>query len=128
MKAHIRKNLPSAVVWNLKDLAPVKQVCAELGLALLETAEQDLDRCLGEILGLPGRYQAGLHTPKGDFPAALILHGLADAQLDTLLARLREKEISIPLKAVVTDTNRQWPLGALLQELCEERAAFEAGR
>lgn len=128
MKAHIRKIGPSALCWKPENRTALNEVCRELGIRLVQADEADLEKTLGQLLDLPGRYPTGLTVPKGDFAPALILHGLADAQLDRCLALLREKGISIPLKAIVTDSNRQWPLAVVLQELTEERAAFESGK
>lgn len=128
MKAHIRKTCPSALCWKPENLPALNEVCRELGIRLVQAVEADLEKSLGQLLELPGRYPAGLTVPKGDFAPALILHGLADAELDKCLALLRKKDLSIPLKAIVTDTNSQWPLAVVLQELSEERAAFEAGK
>ena len=132
MKAHIRPQLPCALLWNFDHDQPgrsaLETTCQKLGLKLIETSVSDLGRPVGEICGLVGKYRSGPLPPVTDFPAALILQGLSDTQLDTLLADLRAAQAVIPLKAVVTETNRQWPLAILLQELMEERAAFESAK
>ena len=48
--------------------------------------------------------------------------------LNKLLRLLRENGLSIPHKAVLTDTNKDWALGFLLEEIERERQAMAAAR
>ena len=50
------------------------------------------------------------------------------AGLNKLLRLLRENGLSIPHKAVLTDTNKDWALGFLLEEIERERQAMAAAR
>lgn len=129
MKAHIRPNRPTALAWgfdaNSSELCQLNTVCANVGLTLVPVGPNDLTRCVGELCGLPGHFSAAAVNCRTDFPPALILSGLAEKALDQLLAALRQQQLNIPLKAVVTTINRQWPLCELLNELCEEHAAFQ---
>ena len=57
-------------------------------------------------------------APQGEM---LILHGLSNLRLDALLKALRTSGIApVALKAVVTDTNIQWPLKTLYGHLLLE--------
>ena len=52
----------------------------------------------------------------------------ADAGKDTLLDLLKQAQVNIPLKAVVTPANRSWVFGDLLAHLQEEHTAFTAAK
>ena len=58
----------------------------------------------------------------------LVMAGLNERQLDTVLTELRRRRVHIPLKAVVTPTNAEWTAGELYNELCRERDAIAQGR
>jgi len=58
----------------------------------------------------------------------LVMAGLNDRQLDTVLAELRRRKVHIPLKAVLTPTNAEWTAGELYTELCRERDAIARGK
>ena len=58
----------------------------------------------------------------------LVMAGLNERQLDTVLTELRRRKVHIPLKAVLTPTNAQWTAGELYTELCREREAIAQGR
>ena len=44
--------------------------------------------------------------------------------MDTLLDLMKQAQVNIPLKAVVTPSNKNWVFGDLLAHLSEEHAAF----
>jgi hypothetical protein len=58
----------------------------------------------------------------------LVMAGLNERQLDTVLTELRRRKVHIPLKAVLTPTNADWTAAELYTELCRERDAIAQGR
>jgi len=71
--------------------------------------------------GADGAAEAGAYegaaAPETEF---LLLCGLGDKQLDRLLADLRRAGVKVPYKAVLTEHNRDWPLGKLIAEVARE--------
>lgn len=132
MKAHISPVAPTALVWNYTPADagwPVLQTaCAAAGLTLKQVNSAQAGANVGWLCGLPGSSQACLllHLEPDAYPPALVLSGLAQAKLDQLLAALRAGGVVIPLKAVVTPTNREWPFCELLAELLREHTALNA--
>ena len=57
----------------------------------------------------------------------LVMHALDKRQFNGFLDSLRSFDISVPLKAVVTDTNISWSSEKLHRELSSERKAISAG-
>ena len=51
-----------------------------------------------------------------------------DKDVDTLLDLMKQAQVNIPLKAVVTPSNRSWVFGDLLAHLQEEHAAVTAAK
>ena len=124
MKAHITKRRPLALGYRLP--AGAAQAIAEAGFSLRELTADDLSCELGALAD--GTARAA--TPAGEAPAEplLALADFTEPQLDALLAALRQKSISIPLKAVLTQTNRRWTVGQLLEELRREHEAMTRQR
>lgn len=58
----------------------------------------------------------------------MLLCGLGDRQLDRLLAAMRRAGLSVPYKAVLTEHNKSWPLGTLIEEVAREHARMTAAR
>ena len=54
--------------------------------------------------------------------------GMKVKDVDTLLDLMKQAQVTIPLKAVVTSSNRSWVFGDLLAHLQEEHAAFTAAK
>ena len=51
-----------------------------------------------------------------------------EEDVDTLLDLMKQAQVTIPLKAVVTPSNRNWVFGDLLAHLQEEHTAFTAAK
>ncbi|MBE6910792.1 MAG: DUF3783 domain-containing protein [Ruminococcaceae bacterium] len=79
---------------------------------------------LGETVGRLASANAngGGAPPPDTVPETpfMLLCALGDRQLDRLLADMRRAGVSVPYKAVLTDTNRSWTLGALIAEVVRE--------
>lgn len=55
----------------------------------------------------------------------LIMRGMSRNDLDNFLSGLRQKGIRIALKCVETETNREWPLQKLYEEIKKEHESIE---
>ena len=126
MKAHIAALPPAtALAWNVPEDSALDKVCAGAGVRLRTVKEEDLGRTVAALCGLPGAEEGGLNAGPADPTPALVLWGLDRKGLDAFLDRLKEAGVRIPLKAVVTDTNRAWTFAALLEELHAEHRAVQ---
>ena len=111
-------------------LPALSQICRTSGLRLREVNEKELGCPLGKLAGFScpdaADVREGLVSPAEPL---LILCGLSDKKTDELLRRLREAGLSSAFcKAALTQTNQQWNLPSLYQELCRERQAIEASQ
>ena len=83
---------------------------------------------------LPSCWRGGGKSPQnagagaGAYPPALVLANFRDKDVDTLLDLMRQAQVTIPLKAVVTPANRNWMFADLLAHLQEEHTAFTAAK
>lgn len=120
---------PCAVLWGLDPSvekgAAVRAVLKEMGVVARTALPERLGDPAGAFARMPGFRPAPLPYA-GPTPAAeefVLLCGLTDAQVDEFLARSRETGCVVGPKALLTKTNRAWPLACLIDAVCVEHAA-----
>ena len=135
MKAHIARNqnagIPLALGWNLSaaDRGILEGMAPAFGMKLLLVAPNDAGKTVAQLLGeVETLAPRTLVLEPGAYPPALVLANFREKDLDTLLDLMRQAKVNIPLKAVVTPSNKNWVFGDLLAHLQEEHAAFTAAK
>lgn len=130
MKAFVRPIVPTALVWGIaqdtETFAKLQVILTDLNIATKPVGSAEAGCQVGYLCGIPGASMASLmlFVPDTAYLPAIILHGLSDQMLDKLLVKLKKEQITIPLKCVVTNTNKVWPLCQLLAELAQEHEQF----
>lgn len=135
MKAHIARNqnagVPLALGWNLApgDRGKLDGMAAAFGMKLINVSPADAGKTVAQLLGeVECLAPRTLVLEPGSYPPALVLANFKDKDLDKLLFLLKQAQVNIPLKAVVTPSNKNWLFGDLLAHLQEERTAFLAAK
>ncbi len=135
MKAHIARNqnagVPLALGWNLSaaDRGILEGMAPAFGMKLLLVSPADAGRTVTQLLGeVETTAPRTLVLEPDAYPSALVLANFRNKDVDTLLDLMRQAKVNIPLKAVVTSTNKNWVFGDLLAHLQEEHAAFTAAK
>lgn len=135
MKAHIARNqnagVPLALGWNLSpaDRGKLEGMAPAFGMKLLLVAPADAGKTVAQLLGeVEVKAPRTLVLEPGAYPPALVLANFRDKDVDTLLDLMRQAQVTIPLKAVVTPANRNWMFADLLAHLQEEHTAFSAAK
>ena len=130
MKAHIARNqnagVPMVLEWNLAggERGILDGMSAAFGMKCRVVQPEEAGMTVAQLLGEDAPGGKTLRLDPAACPPAIVLANFRDKDLDTLLDLLRQANAQIPLKAVVTPTNRNWVFGDLLGHLLEERAAF----
>ena len=135
MKAHIARNqnagIPLALGWNLSaaDRGILEGMAPAFGMKLLLVSPAD---AAGPWPSCWARWEVKttrtLVLEPGAYPPALVLANFKDKDVDTLLDLMKQAQVNIPLKAVVTPTSKSWVFGDLLAHLQEEHTAFTAAK
>ena len=135
MKAHIARNqnagVPLALGWNLSaaDRGILEGMAPAFGMKLLLVSPADAGKTVAQLLGeVETKTARTLVLEPNAYPSALVLANFKDKDVDTLLDLMKQAQVNIPLKAVVTTTNKSWVFGDLLAHLQEEHAAFTAAK
>ncbi len=108
-----------------------KQLMQQLrphGISVRAVSQEAYTTPIGVLLGL--RKAQRVLPPLGFAFAEpmLLMHGLSDDMIDTVLAELRAANIRIDLKAITTPTNLAWNAMQIYAELRKERESFLANR
>lgn len=126
----VRPSEPAAcaVLWGLDPSsergAAVRGVLRETGVVARTATYERLGDPAGAFARLGG-FRPAPAPYAGKRPACeefVLLCGLTDAQLNEYLARSREAGCVVGPKALLTKTNRAWPLVRLIEEVCAEHA------
>ena len=84
--------------------------------------ETQLDKSLADLAALPPGSGRGESSP---LPRAVIVSGITQRQLQTLMAVARKTGMKQALWATLTPHSETWPLKGLLAELLAERKAIQ---
>ena len=129
----------------MKKLKTIQSLCVWLMVVAFSTATAlaqftrgtlyhiipaaDAGKTVAQLLGeVEVKAPRTLVLEPGAYPPALVLANFRDKDVDTLLDLMRQAQVTIPLKAVVTPANRNWMFADLLAHLQEEHTAFTAAK
>ena len=125
--------VPCAVLWGLDPSsekgAAVRAVLKETGVVARTVLPERLGDPVGAFARLPG-FRPAVVPYAGPSPAVeefVLLCGLTDAQVNEFLARSREAGCVVGAKALLTKTNRTWPLAQLMEAVAAEHAQMAGG-
>ena len=92
-------------------------------LPLVWVTEDQADMPVGELVQLEDSTGIGASS---DLPRAIIMSGITQNELHTLMAGCRKSGMQQPLWATLTPTSETWPIRNLLKELAAEHRAMQA--
>ncbi len=95
------------------------------GLPLVWVTEDQADRPVGELMQLADGTGSGASS---DLPRAIIMSGISQNELHTLMAGCRQSGMRQPLWATLTPASEGWPIQNLLKELAAEHRAIRVAR
>jgi hypothetical protein len=105
--------------------AALEQVCATLGIELVDVERRDYAQKLGVLAGVKGFARERTVYGGAELPAEmLVFSGMNSDQLDEFLAAYKATgQKPVELKAVVTPGNIFWDADTLFRELMREHIA-----
>ena len=124
MKAHIARNqnagVPLVLGWNLSpaDRGKLEGMAPAFGMKLLLVSPAVAGMTVAQLLGeVETKAARTLVLEPGAYPPAVVLANFKEKDVDTLLDLMKQAQVTIPLKALVTPSNRSWVFGDLLAHL-----------
>ncbi len=108
----------SVLCYNINDekYERIQSICNRAGIKVRMAAAEDFSCTVGKSMGFSGAQGSG--KPFSD--EMMVLYNISGTSLNTFLRKLRDLEIDIPLKAVLTNANKDWFPAKLCEELKRE--------
>ncbi len=91
-------------------------------IPLVWVTEDQADIHVGELVQLENGAGSGASS---ELPRAIVMSGISQNELHTLMAGCRKSGMQQPLWATLTPTSETWPIQNLLKELAVEHEALK---
>ena len=105
--------------------ALLKPVLVRMGVRIKNVPLEAVGQTIGCLLGRKGfDARENPEAPALEEPV-LVLDGVTDKRLEILLREMKKSGVSVPYKAIVTETNLGWLFHQLYDELAEEHKAMQ---
>ena len=106
----------------------LKPVLVRMGVRIKNVPLEAVGQTIGCLLGRKGfDARENPEAPALEEPV-LVLDGFTDKRLEILLRVMKKNGVSVPYKAIVTETNLGWLFHQLYDELAEEHKAMQGGK
>ncbi len=107
-----------------EQTAVLKSILVQMGARIKNVAPEAVGQTVGCLLGRKG-FDAR-ENPEAPTLAKpmLVLDGFTDKRLEILLREMKKHGVSVPYKAIVTETNIGWIFHQLYEELAREHEAM----
>ena len=102
----------------------LKAILVQMGVRIKNIAPEAVGQTIGCLLGRKGfDARENPEAPALEQPM-LVLDGFTDKRLEILLREMKKHSVSVPYKAIVTETNIGWIFHQLYEELAREHEAM----
>lgn len=103
-----------------EQTAVLKSILVQMGARIKNVAPEAVGQTVGCLLGRKGfDARENPEAPALTEPM-LVLDGFTDKRLEILLREMKKHGVSVPYKAIVTETNIGWIFHQLYDELARE--------
>lgn len=119
--------IPKILLYNLSSSKgfKIEKLCKRLHIEPVHIKKEEYGYRLGYLCGL-SEEKAGNETKDAISEEMLVMAGFTEELLEKFLKEYRLMHIEpILLKAVLTESNKEWASIDLYKELVEERNAYE---
>lgn len=107
-----------------EQTAVLKSILVQMGVRIKNIAPEAVGQTIGCLLGRKGfDARENPEAPALEQPM-LVLDGFTDKRLEILLREMKKHGVSVPYKAIVTETNIGWIFHQLYEELAREHEAM----
>ena len=106
--------------------ARLRTALDEINVPYEEIALAQFNNTVGFVAGLDGYTEADEAYSGKDYTAEFMLMcNFSETTLDKVLAALNKYGVSIDHKAIVTETNKEWPFRQLMDEIADEHEVMQ---
>lgn len=127
MKARvIKKQPPIALLYNIENnkSADIARIISSYDIASLETDATAAVYKVGYLCQYEGYTDEIVNCPI-PHDEAIVFSACSGNDINRILADMKKQGITVELKGMVTDTNKNWGLGKLIEEFKEEKERLQ---
>lgn len=112
---------------NCSKMDDIKKIASDMRVKAVEISYENYTNTIENLV--MGKFVEGEEFIENGLikESMLIFNDFSEKHLDRFLARLRQKNISVDYKAIVTPTNKKWTLKRLFIEMEKEKKQFQYG-
>lgn len=115
------------LLYNVKNPQDIIKTASDMRIVCGFINESDVDKTLAELTsgvrGISLSDVAEFHSPDNK-ESLVIFCDVTDKHMDKLLFEIRQKNLDVTFKAVLTDTNKKWNIRQMLVEMRRERFEY----
>lgn len=119
--------LEKILLYNVKEPQNIIKAASNMRIVSGFIKESDVDRTLGE---LASDVRSSLLSDAAEYSlqenneSLIVFCDVTDKHMDRLLFEIRQNNIDVTFKAVLTDTNKKWNIRQMLVEMRRERFEY----
>lgn len=119
---------PVLLTYHLlaKRAAKVRVIAMRMGVRVKAVEKWEYLSPIGSFTGDCGSFDS-FYDGEGFTEEMLVMAHFPQSVFSRFLQELRTARLTVPLKCVLTETNRGWNSMELYTHLCEERSAVQRG-
>lgn len=117
--------MEKVLAFHVEEAAKLKNILSPLRIRMEEVADADFRQSVGNLAG--SKRDMTVEPFAGNVPkeSLIVFCDLSEKHLNKVLAAIRQKQIPIDYKAVLTPANRKWDVLKLYLEMERERRSLE---
>lgn len=126
---------PRILLYHVSESkkAQLQKAAAPMGIQVCEIAKEDVYQKIGYLAGEDGfiRTEDPAEELQQEVESGelMVMCGLSKLQFELLMGLFQRKKLSpIPVKAMMTPTNRDWPFSKMAREIWNEHRMMTAKR
>ena len=112
------------LLFNVENTAPIKTLLSPMKIKVFSVPKELYDSPLKKIVDskLPTENETSEGTENSE--SLMLFCNISDKKMDKILFKMRQQNISVTYKAMLTPTNSTWTVKRLFLELMREHIAY----
>ena len=115
--------MKSIILYNVCEAAKIQQLASKVFIKCIITGKDSLGKTI-EMIAQSGGKSLAEPEPADGTDSLVIFCGLTQKHLDKLLFEIRQQNINVDFKAVMTPSNKKWTLDFMLREMKKQRFEY----
>lgn len=122
MKARVQRPKPLLLFYstNEEKISRISNLCERFGFSFRGVAHEEANQTVGFLAGLNGFPESSENVENPPENECMVFSSVERESLDRFLTEMRNSEVRVTLKAMITPHNQKWKLCDLIAELIKE--------